>query len=64
MSKGKLTKEEQKELERLLKEILEEAKFVVEDYSRITRVIEVFKNIERISGAGLLTHTPHPNFVN
>ena len=42
MSKDKLTKEEQKELERLLKEILEEAKFVVEDYT---------KNPSKISGS-------------
>ena len=34
MTKGfnKLTKEEQQELERLIKEITEEAKYVVEDY--------------------------------
>ena len=42
MSKHKLTKEEQKELQKLLEEILKEAKSVVEDYS---------KNPSKISGS-------------
>ena len=53
MTKGfnKLTKKEQKELEKLIKEITEEAKIVIEDYE---------KNPSELSGSITQVHENSP----